>query len=528
MKEQKRTLMSLLLCLCLLVPLPTRAVAEGDADERMNDIAAAYQQALELSHLDSLKGYCGACVGYQLRVLGVNSYFVNVHGKDQFDVYRNLRFSSGGNPVTAYSAEEYSLRGALLAAAENGEQTVSYVLVGFQSGAWGSAADYGHTLLIHAIEDGTVYFVDSTPRAVAGVRYEEGEPVACSIDTFCETYAGYTFEGLIVFDPGQAWSGWNGRDNTYYIAGSQDWSDFIRRAAENPAIGAVMTRDVDVQGEALGVGSEAAPFAGSFDGGGHTLNIDISGAETAPFAWVDGCRIENLRLTGTVCGSGSASGLIGRSGAKPATVRGVWMDAEVSGGGCAAGMVGESGGIIRFDNCLVTGAVTASEGFAGAYAGWPSCSGLIFSSCLSAPRAVSPEPETPDETLSPMQFSNSYYAEDCPGAGPMGSGLDSDVLNSGRGARILNGGRTEAARGAWGQTLGTHALPVPGGEPVFRLRFLDTGGRELLTAYVNAGSCDLAALSNLGENMTYMPVGGEETRTAMMGEDTDIIVSDRG
>ena len=525
MKLQKKTLLALLLGLCLFVPRQLSAAADGDV--RLDDIAEVYQQALALSQLDSFKGYCGACVGYQLRVLGINSYFVNVHGKDQFDVYRHLRFSSGGNPVTAYAAEEYSLRGALLAAAGNGESAVSYALVGFQSGAGDSAADYGHTLLIHAIEDGTVYFVDSTPRTVAGVRYGEGEPVACSLDTFCETYAAYTFEGLIVFDPEQARSGWNARDNTFYIASGRDWSDFVRRAAENPAINAVLTRDVDVQGEAPLVGSEAAPFAGSFDGGGHTLHLDISGGESAPFAWVDGCRIENLRLTGSVSGSGSASGLIGRSGAKPAAVRGVWMDADVSGGGRAAGMVVESGGILRFDDCLVTGAVTASEGFAGAYAGWPSCSGLIFSSCLSAPRAVSPAPETPGETLSPMQFSNSYYAENCPGAGPMGSALDSGVLSGGQGARILNGGRTEAAGGAWGQTLGTHALPVPGGEPVFRLRFLDAGGRELHTAYVNAGSCDLAALSGLGEDKSYTPVGGEETRTAMIGEDTDITVSDR-
>lgn len=528
MKQQKRMLIALLLGLCLLVPLPVCAVAEGDADERMNDIAAVYQQAVELSHLDSLKGYCGACVGYQLRVLGINSYFVNVHGKDQFDVYCHLRFSSGGNPVTAYSAEEFSLRGALLAATENGERTVSYALIGFQSGAYGSAADYGHTLLIHAIEDETVYFVDSTPRVIAGVRYEEGEPVACSIDTFCETYASYSFEGLILFDPEQAWSGWNGRDGTYYIANARDWSDFLRRAAENPAINAVLTQDVDVQGEAQGVGSEAAPYAGSFDGGGHTLRLDLNGTEveSAPFAWVDGCRIENLRLTGTVSGSGSASGLIGHSGVKPAAVKGVWMDADVSGSGRAAGMVGESGGIIRFDNCLVTGAVTAIEGFAGAYAGWPSYSGLIFSSCLSAPRAVSPEPETPDDTLSPMQFSNSYYDGDCPGAGPMGTALDSAALRGGQGARILNGGRTEEARGAWGQTLGTQALPVPGGEPVFRLRFLDTGGRELLVAYANAGSCDLAAFSGLGEDKTYTPVGGDETRVALIGEDADIVVTD--
>ena len=525
MMLHKKTLFALLLCLCLLMPQRINAAADGE--ERLDAIAEVYRQALALSHLESLKGYCGACVGYQLRALGINSYFVNVHGKDQFDYYRDLRFSSGGYPVTAYAASEYTLHGALEAATEQGTRTVSYALVGFQSGAWGSAAEYGHTLLIHAIEDGTVYFVDSTPRTVAGERYEEGTPIVCTLDTFCATYASYTFEGLILFDPDQAWSGWNGQDNTYYIASSQDWIAFLRRAEENPAINAVLTRELELPNGTAGIGSETAPYAGSFDGSGHTLYLDLSGTDSAPFAWVDGCHILNLKLEGTVSGSDSASGLIGHSGAVPATVKGIWMDADVSGGSRASGMVGESSAIIRFDNCLVTGAITADEGFAGAFAGWPSYSGLIFSNCLSAPRAVSPEPAAPDGILSAMQFSNCYYAGDCPGAGPMGAGLDSIVLSSGQAARVLNGGRTESARGAWGQTLGAHALPVPGGEPVFRVRFLDTGGRELSVAYVNGGSYELAELSGLGDGNICTVVGSGDTGTAIIGADTDVTVSDR-
>lgn len=296
MKRHKKAILALLLCLCLLLPQLPSAAAE--ADERMNTIADIYRQALELSHLESLKGYCGACVGYQLRALGINSYFVNIHGKDQFDFYCHMHYASGGNPIKAYSAGSYSLRGALEAAAENDAHKARYVLVGFQSGAGSSAADFGHTLLIHEIEDGTVYFVDSTPRLISGVRYEEGTPIACSLDAFCETYASYVFEGLIVFDPDQVWSGWNGRDDTYYIADSRDWEGFLQHAAEKPTINAVLTRDVDLPDGTQGVGSEEAPYAGSFDGAGHTMHIRMSGSECAPFAWVEGCRIRDLKLTG--------------------------------------------------------------------------------------------------------------------------------------------------------------------------------------------------------------------------------------
>ena len=525
MKQQKKAILALLLCLCLLAPQRISAAAE--ADQRMDNIAAVYQQALELSHLESLKGYCGACVGYQLRVLGINSYFVNIHGKDQFDYYCHMHYASGGNPITAYSAGSYSLRSALEAATENGERTVRYVLVGFQSGANSSAADFGHTLLIHEIEDGTVYFVDSTPRFVAGARYEEGTPIACTLDAFCETYASYAFEGLIVFDPDQVWSGWNGRDDTYYIADSQDWEGFLQHAADNPTISAVLTRDVVLEDGTSGVGSEEAPFSGSFDGGGHTLQIRMNGSECAPFAWVDGCQIRDLKLEGTVSGSGSASGLIGHSGKGIVTVKGVWMDADVSGSGRVSGMVAESDGLIRFESCLVTGAVTASNGFAGAFAGWPLCSGLIFSSCLSAPRTVSPDPGAPSEMLSDIQFSNCYYASVCPGAEPMGKGLESAVLSSGQAARILNDTKEEAARGDWGQTLGTHANPVPGGEPVYRVNFMDGGGRELAVSYVNGGVYDLAALSGLGDGKTYTIVGGgSDTGMVIIDMDIDVFVFD--
>jgi len=524
MKQHKKAILALLLCLCLLAPQRISAAAE--ADQRMDTIADIYQQALELSHLESLKGYCGACVGYQLRALGINSYFVNIHGKDQFDFYCHMHYASGGNPITAYSSGSYSLRGALEAATENGARAVRYVLACFQSGANSSAADFGHTLLIHEIADETVYFVDSTPRIVDGARYEEGTPIACTLDAFCETYASYAFEGLIVFDPDQVWSGWNGRDDTYYIADSLDWEGFLQHAADNPTINAVLTRDVVLEDGAPGVGSEEAPFSGSFDGGGHTLQIRMSGSACAPFAWVDGCRIRDLKLAGTVSGSGSASGLIGHNGKETVTVKGVWMDADVSGSDRVSGMVAESEGLIRFENCLVTGVITASDGFAGAFAGWPSCSRLIFSTCLSAPRAVSPEPGPSEETLSDIQFSNCYYASDCRGAEPMGKGLESAVLSCGQAARVLNGGREELARGAWGQTIGTHANPIPGGEPVYSVSFLDVGGRELALTYVNGGAYDLAALSGLGEGNTYTLVGGgDDAEMTFIGDDTVVIVS---
>lgn len=61
-------------------------------------------------------------------------------------------------------------------------------------------------------------------------------------------------------------------------------------------------------------------FAGTFDGGGCTINVNLTSAETnpnytAPFAYCKGATIKNLRVTGKITTTGTfAGGLVGSSG----------------------------------------------------------------------------------------------------------------------------------------------------------------------------------------------------------------------
>ena len=76
-----------------------------------------------------------------------------------------------------------------------------------------------------------------------------------------------------------------------------------------------LTTNIDDVSTPLG-GSETARFAGTFDGGGYTINVTLDiGKYCAPFACVSNVTIRNLHITGSITASGEyASGLIGSSG----------------------------------------------------------------------------------------------------------------------------------------------------------------------------------------------------------------------
>ena len=64
-------------------------------------------------------------------------------------------------------------------------------------------------------------------------------------------------------------------------------------------------------------GKESNPFAGTFDGGGHTLTVDyadIGEENAAPFRYASGASFSNLRVAGQLATSNKyASGLVGHA-----------------------------------------------------------------------------------------------------------------------------------------------------------------------------------------------------------------------
>lgn len=219
---------ALLLLLLLLLP-PCAALAEGEKDDappaqadallvgapeqeaensslRVNaaeeslrrQIEDTYAAAKKRARRKSFKGYCGAYVANQLVVLGINTSYLSANGNNTFELYRDLEITSGGYRVTAYGARDYTLEEALRAIM--GRNTaVRNILVGFQKGTSSAGKKYGHVLFIHGIRNGKVFYSDSCSRTVEDVKYKEGEPIVCSLESFVNLYAKYKLDGVIHF-----------------------------------------------------------------------------------------------------------------------------------------------------------------------------------------------------------------------------------------------------------------------------------------------------------------------------------------
>lgn len=192
-----KRIIAMALCLCLLVTaLPVQAFAEPEAESIKQQMVDDYNNILRYTNMSSLAGWCGLMASWQLYVLGINSWVVSYHGKDQYDAYKNVAVTSGGHRVRAYDAADYTLEEALLALCKNGTVNVYNILVGYQRTNTQLGSIYGHSMVIYAILDGIVYFTEGyyTPFGPPGV------PMEATIEEFSDYYCGRgVFEGLIHF-----------------------------------------------------------------------------------------------------------------------------------------------------------------------------------------------------------------------------------------------------------------------------------------------------------------------------------------
>lgn len=161
-------------------------------------IQATYTAAKKRARRKSFKGYCGAYVANQLMALGINTSYLSANGNNTFELYRDLEITSGGYYISAYRAREYTLEEALQAILRK-EPAATNILVGFQKGVSSAAKKYGHVLFIHGIRNGKVFYSDSCSRTVDDVKYKEGEPIVCSLESFVNLYAKYKLDGVIHF-----------------------------------------------------------------------------------------------------------------------------------------------------------------------------------------------------------------------------------------------------------------------------------------------------------------------------------------
>ncbi len=209
-----RCLISLILTLAVLAGTAGTAISASavdiytmpstDASDAVFKAAIVELRARALASCGrrSFKGYCAWYVNLQLYLLDINKKYVTGDGKDEFNNYRNLTYTTGGYRVHAYPEDEYTLKSALNAIVNAaGGMPVRNILAGF-SKAGGDGEKYGHTFFIHMIRDGYVYFSDSIGVTVGGTYYPEGAAIKCTINELYKFYAPTSFilDGVIWFE----------------------------------------------------------------------------------------------------------------------------------------------------------------------------------------------------------------------------------------------------------------------------------------------------------------------------------------
>lgn len=106
-------------------------------------------------------------------------------------------------------------------------------------------------------------------------------------------------------------------DKQYYVLRSaDDWLKFrdLVNDSEGKEVNAIMDADFSIENSiAL---RDGVYYVGTFNGNGHTLNVNIKGGSSeciAPFAKVkDGATFRDLHVTGSVSAGWAVGGLIGR------------------------------------------------------------------------------------------------------------------------------------------------------------------------------------------------------------------------
>ncbi len=193
-------IMALLLTFTTATPCQVQTSAASSSQiEQL--IVRLYRDAQEFYGRTSFHGYCGGFVNVQLYLLGISATMLGNNGNEEYDCYSKQTITSGGYRVDAYPGSRYTLEQALNAITDNGTKDAYNILVGFETTKSAAGSRYGHALLVHAILDGTVYFMESYDIYLNNWAYPEGTPIKCSIADFADYYARttVTFDGVICF-----------------------------------------------------------------------------------------------------------------------------------------------------------------------------------------------------------------------------------------------------------------------------------------------------------------------------------------
>ena len=163
---------------------------------------------------------------------------------------------------------------------------------------------------------------------------------------------------------------WDGAVNLT-INSTTDWNAFAESVNGGKLYaGKTVLLGADINVSTM-VGTAEHPFSGTFEGAGHTLNVSISdgGDGAAPFRYISGATICNVKTTGSVSGGNYSAGLVGFASGGTNSIRDCYAAASVSGGSYASGILGNGAtSTTTISSCMFDGYLSATN--MGVFCGW--------------------------------------------------------------------------------------------------------------------------------------------------------------
>ncbi len=166
----------------------------------------------------------------------------------------------------------------------------------------------------------------------------------------------------------------------------EDWDKFRQLVIEahgESEVNAIMDADISTGNSC---GNYESPYTGTFNGNGHTLNINIwsSSSYRGAFPEVKNATFRALRVKGSVRGGLHAAGLIGITrGSSTVHIERVWVSTDVIGSSDhVGGFIGHADvASVYMNDCRYDGKLQAngaSGSYGGAIIGWCNSGGLWY------------------------------------------------------------------------------------------------------------------------------------------------------
>ena len=285
--------------------------------------------------------------------------------------------------------------------------------------------------------------------------------------------------------------------DAYEIGSVANWKEFcnIVSGGQN-AVDAKMIADVNLGGDIVMVGAGEHKYSGTFDGREHTLTLNwnsSSSRQLAPFLYVKGATIKNLRVKGDInSNTYGLSGLI-YSAYGATSISGCVSNVDLTSSydksaGCdASGMVRivNSGANVTITDCIVKGKFHATtdngkKGMGGfVYYQGGTCT---LTNCLYA--GTNNATSNSDTFAKDATVKNCYYLNAC--GNEQGEKITEEQLKNGEVAYKLQNGRDTQV---WGQELGKDDEPRLTDivtKYIYKVGFVYKG-KEKASRYANRG-----------------------------------------